>query len=86
MKFNWFKKKNEVSSDSLEKLREMFFEEELTDNEFDWMEEGPKMNGLPVIVADDDFFEYLVEEGHGESIEYDELILVYEEWAAENVE
>jgi hypothetical protein len=41
-------------------------------------------NGLPVMVADDDFIEHLREQGF-DSIELDELYLEYEDWAAENV-
>ena len=41
-------------------------------------------NGLPIVVADDDFIEYLREQGF-ETIELDELYLEYEDWAAENV-
>ena len=40
--------------------------------------------GLPIVVADDDFIEYLREQGF-ETIELDELYLEYEDWAAENV-
>jgi hypothetical protein len=48
------------------------------------MEEALTYNGLPVMVADDDFIEYLREQGI-DSIELDELYLEYEDWAAENV-
>jgi len=48
------------------------------------MEEALTYNGLPVIVADDDFIEHLREQGF-ESIELEELYLEYEDWAAENV-
>jgi hypothetical protein len=41
---------------------------------------------LPILVADDDFIEYLHEMGHGETIELDELILEWNDWALENLE
>ena len=46
----------------------------------------PTINGLPILVADDDFFEYLEEEGYEKTIELDDLVIAYKEWAAENVE
>jgi hypothetical protein len=41
---------------------------------------------LPILVADDDFIEYLHEMGHGGTIELDELILEWNDWALENLE
>ena len=41
---------------------------------------------LPVLVADDDFIEHLHENGHIESLEIDELIFEYIDWAKENVD
>lgn len=43
-------------------------------------------NSLPVLVADDDFLEYLREQGFDGSIELDELYVEYEDWAKENVD
>jgi hypothetical protein len=40
--------------------------------------------GLPVLVADDDFIEHLHEQGF-ETIELDELFIEYNDWAVENV-
>jgi hypothetical protein len=42
-------------------------------------------NGLPVITADDDFIEYLREQGYTSQIDMDELIIEWDDWAAENV-
>jgi hypothetical protein len=47
---------------------------------------GVTYNGLPVLVADDDFIEHLHEHGFDKTIELDELWVEYEDWAAENVE
>jgi hypothetical protein len=41
---------------------------------------------LPVLVADDDFLEYLREQGFENTIEQDELYIEYADWAKENVE
>ena len=42
--------------------------------------------GLPVIVVDEDFLEFLAEEAYDEySIDMAELALLYVEWAKENV-
>lgn len=42
--------------------------------------------GLPVVVADDDFIEHLHEHGFQETIELNELVIEYEDWAKENVD
>ena len=42
-------------------------------------------NGLPVIIADDDFIEHLHEHGYTSQIDMDELIIEWDDWAAENV-
>lgn len=43
---------------------------------------------LPILVADDDFLEYLREHTYEElnSLELDELIMLWHEWEKENVE
>ena len=43
-------------------------------------------NDLPVLVADEDLIEHLHENGYSESIEMDELVFEYLDWAKENVE
>ncbi len=48
--------------------------------------EGITHNGLPIIIADDDFVEHLLENGYEDSIEMDDLALEYLDWAKENVE
>lgn len=85
MNFKWFKREKPLIKAIEEFAAVMEAQPEEVD-EFAWTEGGPTHNGLPIIVVDDDFFEYLAEEGYSETIEYDELILVYEDWAAENVE
>jgi hypothetical protein len=47
---------------------------------------GMVLNGLPVLVADDDFLEYLQEESLGPTVELDDLLNAWNEWAAANVE
>ena len=44
------------------------------------------IDGLPVLVADDDFLEYLQEEGYGSSIELDDLLHEWCVWESENTE
>ena len=39
---------------------------------------------LPVMVADDDFIEYLLEELETDTVELDELPIYWEEWYKEN--
>ena len=41
---------------------------------------------LPVVVVDDDFIEYLEEEGLRPSIDINDFALAWIDWAAENVE
>lgn len=50
------------------------------------IDNGITYNGLPVLVADDDFIEHLHEQGFNESIELDELFIEYTDWAKENVD
>lgn len=79
MKFNWFKKKTSFVETNLQEIKqEQLFADEFTMN--------VTFDGLPIIVADDDFTEFLLEEGYGDNIEYDDFVILYEEWAAENVE
>lgn len=85
MKFNWFKKEKTLAEAVIE-FTAIMEEKPEEVYEFGWTEAGPQLNGLPIVVADDDFFEYLAEEGYGESIEYDDLIFMYQDWEAENVE
>ena len=56
----------------------------IIDNLF--VQPGVEYNGLPIVVMDDDFIEYLVEEGYYNSIELDDLYVQYEYWARENTE
>ena len=48
---------------------------------------GVQMVGdIPVLVADEDFIEYLHEMGYEDEIELDELILVLDDWIEEAAE
>lgn len=42
-------------------------------------------NDLPVLVADEDFVEHLHESGFVDTIEVDELVVEWLDWAKENV-
>jgi uncharacterized membrane protein YkgB len=44
-----------------------------------------EIDGLPVVVADDDFIEYLYEQSYAGMIDVAELDFEYKEWAKENV-
>ena len=44
-----------------------------------------EIDGLPVVVADDDFIEYLYEQSYEGTIDVAELNFEYKEWAKENV-
>ena len=44
-----------------------------------------EIDGLPVVVADDDFVEFLYEQGYDATIDIAELDFEYKEWAKENV-
>jgi hypothetical protein len=46
---------------------------------------GVTYEGLPALVADDDFIEHLHEQGFEETIEMDELVFEYLDWSKENV-
>jgi hypothetical protein len=39
---------------------------------------------LPIIVVDDDFFEYVAEMGHSDEITYEDYVLLCQEWLADN--
>jgi hypothetical protein len=46
---------------------------------------GVTYEGLPVLVADEDFIEYLHEQGFDKTIEVDDLIFEWIDWAKENL-
>jgi hypothetical protein len=46
---------------------------------------GVTYNGLPIVVADDDFIEHLHENGFSESIDIGDLALEWADWEKENV-
>lgn len=39
---------------------------------------------LPIIVVDDDFFEYVAEMGHSDEVTYEDYVLLCHEWLADN--
>lgn len=49
-------------------------------------ENGLILNGLPVVVADDDFIEHLYETGFDETIDVAELNEEWNDWAKENLD
>lgn len=46
---------------------------------------GVTYNGLPILVADDDFIEYLCENGFDKTIDVAEINEEWNNWAKENV-
>ena len=78
MKFNWFKRKELTPEIVLEILR-ADAEKATTEYVF-----GNK--GLPVMVADDDYLEFLEEEGiaPGDSVEMVEAAELFKIWMTEN--
>jgi len=45
--------------------------------------EGTLLKGLPVVRLDDDFLEHLKEQSIGDSVEFDEFVLEYQDWEKE---
>jgi hypothetical protein len=43
------------------------------------------LDGLPIVVADDDFLEVLEEQSYGNTIEFTEFVEEYKKWEKENV-
>jgi hypothetical protein len=77
MKFNWFKKQELTPEIVLEILR-ADKEKAIEEYPFGWKKD------LPVMVADDDFLEFLQEESIGDSIEMVEVAELFAIWMAEN--
>jgi hypothetical protein len=77
MKFNWFKKQELTPEIVLEILR-ADKEKAIEEYPFGWKKD------LPVMVADDDFLEFLQEESIGDSIEMVEVAELFKIWMAEN--
>lgn len=80
MKFNWFKKKEEFTPEAVQTILDAQNETDLDEYSFGW--EGD----LPIMVADDDFLEFLQEESMGHAIELVELAELFKIWMAENCE
>jgi hypothetical protein len=77
MKFSWFKRKELTPEIVLEILR-ADKEKAIEEYPFGWKKD------LPVMVADDDFLEFLQEESIGDSIEMVEVAELFAIWMAEN--
>lgn len=79
MKFNWFKRKEEFTPEVVLEILKASKEKPTSEYVF-----GDK--GLPVMVADDDYLEFLEEEGiaPGDSIEMVEAAELFKIWMAEN--
>jgi hypothetical protein len=69
MKFNWFKRKEELTPEAVLELIKA---------------DAEKAIGLPILVADADFMEFLQEESVGETIEMVEAAELFAIWMAEN--
>jgi hypothetical protein len=73
MIFNWFKKNELTPEVVFEILRA---DAEKAEEEYDF--------GLPIMVADDDFLEFLIEESIGNEVEMAEAAELFGIWMAEN--
>jgi len=72
--FNWFKRKEELTPEAVLEIIKAQEEEHTTEYKFD----------LPIMVADDDFLEFLQEESMGTEIELVEAAELFDVWMAEN--
>ena len=72
--FNWFKRKEELTPEAVLEILKARDEEPTTEYKFD----------LPIMVADDDFLEFLQEESVGTEIEMVEAAELFNVWMAEN--
>ena len=81
MKFNWFKRKEELTPEAVLQILKARDEEPTVEYKF-----GGYAYDLPITVADDDFLEYLEEESifPGDSIEMVEITELFAIWMAEN--
>ena len=73
MQFNWFKRKELTPEAVFEILRA---DAEKADDRYDF--------GLPIMVADEDFIEFLQEESLGEEVDITEAAELFGIWMAEN--
>ena len=69
MKFNWFKRKEELTPEAVLEILKA---------------DAEKAIDLPILVADDDFMEFLQEESVGDTIEMVEAAELFKIWMAEN--
>ena len=78
MIFNWFKRKEELTPEVVLEILKARDEEATAEYRFGYEK------GLPVMVADDDFLEFLQEESMGTEIEMVEAAELFKIWMAEN--
>lgn len=72
MKFNWFRKKEELTPEAVLEILKADSEEATAEYK------------LPIMVADDDFLEFLEEESMGNEVNIDEAAELFGIWMAEN--
>ena len=72
--FNWFKKKEELNVEAVVEILKADREKATKEYQFD----------LPIMVADDDFLEFLQEESMGTDVDIDEAAELFGIWMAEN--
>lgn len=78
MKFNWFKRKEELTPEVVLEILKADSEEATAEYRFGYEK------GLPVMVADDDFLEFLEEESMGNEVDINEAAELFGIWMAEN--
>lgn len=78
MKFNWFKRKEELTPEAVLEIIKADAEEATAEYRFGYKD------GLPVMVADDDFLEFLEEESMGNEVDINEAAELFGIWMAEN--
>ena len=78
MKFNWFKRKELTPEAVLEILKA-----DAEKATVEYVYEGETYN-LPIVLADEDFLEFLQEESMGTEIELVEAAELFQIWMAEN--
>lgn len=76
--FNWFKRKEELTPEVVLEILKADSEEATTEYRFGYKD------GLPVMVADDDFLEFLEEESMGNEVDINEAAELFGIWMAEN--
>jgi hypothetical protein len=76
--FNWFKRKEELTPEAVLEILKARDEGGTEEYHFGYED------GLPVMVADDDFLEFLEEESMGNEVDINEAAELFGIWMAEN--